>query len=145
MHGQANTAKQVRNGIKQAPARGDSSVQRQVARKQEECAISALNTGVRKMAASGVLRRCRRCAQLSLQAGRGDLVSCRSMKLYALSACEISMREISIWQLSWSHGGWASEVLPHSGSLAGQGLFCTWTSCVAVSVGAVPLSWSLVG
>ena len=74
MHGQTNTAKQVRNGTKQAPARGASSVQRQVARKQEECAIPALNTEGRKMAASGVLRRCRRCAQ----AGRGDSVSCRS-------------------------------------------------------------------
>ena len=62
--------------MKQAPARGDLSatVQRQVARKQKECAIPALNTEARKMAASRVLRRCRHCAQ----AGRGDFVSYRS-------------------------------------------------------------------
>ena len=55
VHEQANMAKQAQDGVKQAPARGDLSMQRQVARKQKECAIPALNTEARKMAASGVL------------------------------------------------------------------------------------------
>ena len=46
MHGQANIAKQAQDGVKQAPARGDLSMQFQVARKQKERAIPPLNTEV---------------------------------------------------------------------------------------------------